>query len=130
MHALEANIARYAPEAELIVPPARHDVADGDGPTSPMPRPRVHLSMADRYARAATDVSVPADTRARYAGAAQRERVLASLMKEGVPMSVPNAAGVQATRFKHATRLMIDARLAAPTTLARQRVGRHLRLAR
>ena len=30
MHALEADIARYAPEAELIVPPARHDAADGD----------------------------------------------------------------------------------------------------
>ena len=64
MHPLEADIARCAPEAELIVLPAR------------------------------------------------------------------NTAGVRRTSIEHATRLMIDARLAAPTTLARQRVGKHLRLAR
>ena len=64
MHALEADIARYAPEAELIVLPAR------------------------------------------------------------------SAAGVPPTSFEHAARLMIDVRLAARTTLARQRVGGHLRLAR
>jgi hypothetical protein len=64
MHTLEADIARYAPEAALIVLPAR------------------------------------------------------------------KTAGVRPMSFEHATRLMIDARLAARTTLARPRVGRHLRLAR
>jgi hypothetical protein len=64
MHALEAEIALYAPVAKLILLPAR------------------------------------------------------------------SAAGVQPTSFEHATRLTIDARLAARTTLARQRVGRYLRLAR
>jgi hypothetical protein len=64
MHALEADIARYGPKAELIVLPAR------------------------------------------------------------------NTAGLRRASFEHATRLSIDARLAAPTTLARQRVGRHLRAAR
>ena len=64
MHALEADIARYVPEAELIVLPAG------------------------------------------------------------------NTAGVRLTSLEHAARLTIDARLAARTTLARQRVGRHLRLAR
>jgi hypothetical protein len=64
MHALEADIARYAPEAELIVLPAG------------------------------------------------------------------NTAGVRPTSLEHAARLTIDARLAARTTLARRRVGRHLRLAR
>jgi hypothetical protein len=39
-------------------------------------------------------------------------------------------AGVRPTSIEHAPRLMIDARLAAPTTLARQRVARHLRLPR
>ena len=39
------------------------------------------------------------------------------------------AARVRPTSLEHAARLTIDARLAALTTLARQRVGRHLRLA-
>ena len=39
------------------------------------------------------------------------------------------AAGVQATSFEHAARLTIDACLAARTTVAPQRVARHLRLA-
>jgi hypothetical protein len=64
MHALEADIARSAREAELIVLPAR------------------------------------------------------------------NTAGVRPTSFGRAARLTIDARLAARATLARQRVGIHLRLAR
>jgi hypothetical protein len=64
MHALEADIARYAPEAQLIVLAAR------------------------------------------------------------------NTAGVRPTSIDHATRLTIDARIAAPTTLARRRVGGHLRVAR
>jgi hypothetical protein len=64
MNALEADIARYAPEAELIVLPAR------------------------------------------------------------------NTAGVRPTSIEPATRVMIDARLAARATRARQRVGRHLRLPR
>jgi hypothetical protein len=64
MHPLEAEIARYAPEAELIVLAAR------------------------------------------------------------------NTAGVRPTSLEHAARLAIDARLAARTTLARQRVARHLRLVR
>ena len=64
MHALDADIARYAPEGELIVLPAA------------------------------------------------------------------NTAGVRPTSFGHAERLTIDACLAVGTTLARQRVGRHVRLAR
>lgn len=63
MRALEADIARYAPEAELIVLPARNP-----------------------------DCAPP-------------------------------------TSIDHATRLTIDARLAARTTLARERVGRHPGLA-
>jgi hypothetical protein len=61
MHALDVDIAGYAPEAELIVLPAR------------------------------------------------------------------KTADVRPTSFEHATRRMIDAR-GARTTLARLRVGRHLRL--
>jgi hypothetical protein len=64
MHALEADIARYAPEAELTVRAAR------------------------------------------------------------------NTAGVQPTSIERATRPMIDARFAAPTTAARRRVGGRLGLAR
>jgi hypothetical protein len=40
-----------------------------------------------------------------------------------------NTAGVRLTSLEHAARLTSDARLAARTTLARQGVGRHLRLA-
>jgi hypothetical protein len=40
------------------------------------------------------------------------------------------AAGVRPTSLEHAARLTIDARLAARTTLAPQRVGRHLWLVR
>jgi hypothetical protein len=47
-----------------------------------------------------------------------------------IVLAARNTAGVRPTSIEHATRLMIDARLAAPTTLARRRVGRHLRLAR
>jgi hypothetical protein len=63
MRALEADIARYAPEAELIVLPAR------------------------------------------------------------------NPAGARRTSIERATRPTVDARFAARTTLARERVGRHPRLA-
>jgi hypothetical protein len=49
---------------------------------------------------------------------------------ELIVLAARTTAGVQPASFEHATRLMVDARLAAPTTLARQRVGRHMRLAR
>ena len=49
---------------------------------------------------------------------------------ELIVLPAGNTAGVRPTSFEHAARLTIDARLAARATLARQRVARHLRLAR
>jgi NTE family protein len=48
---------------------------------------------------------------------------------ELIVLPAPNPGQVQPTSFEHAARLMIDARIAGAAALARQGVGRHLKLA-